>query len=86
MNAKQIKEAIQESGLSNSITHSKLTESGKRVIQIKKIGYGDFALSLVEYDDFTAMIYTNGDPIECESWEHGLELLRQEKEHQGEQA
>jgi len=77
MNAKQIKEAIQESGLSNSITHSKLTESGKRVIQIKKIGYGDFALSLVEYDDFTAMIYTNGDPVECESWEHGLELLRE---------
>jgi len=72
-----LKEAIRESGLSNNIAHSELTERGKRVIQIKKIGYGDSALSLVEYDDFTAMIYTNGDPIECESWEHGLELLRE---------
>jgi hypothetical protein len=77
MTAEQIKEAIQESGLSSSITHRELTESGKRVTQIKKIGYGDNALSLVEYDDFTAMIYTNGDPVQCESWEHGLELLRE---------
>jgi hypothetical protein len=32
---------------------------------------------LVEYDSLTAMIYTNGDPVQCESWEHGLELLRE---------
>jgi hypothetical protein len=77
MTAEQIKEAIQESQARNSITHRELVESGKRVTQIKTTGYGDSALSLVEYDSLTAMIYTNGDPVQCESWEHGLELLRE---------
>ena len=79
MTAEQIKEAIQESQARSSITHRELIESGKRVTRIKTTGYGDSALSLVEYDGLTNLIYTNGDPVQCESWEHGLELLSKEE-------